>query len=222
MPLCTSNTSKPSYPPLTDEQERLVLENQGLIDFAIRRFYADTARLLGHEDMFSVGCIGLVKAARDYDASRGTAFATMAVTYIRTELHRFARENHSMLHIPCHRLANMEVEELEQLAVGHYDGFGIDEQEAMRALEDRGSDFADYVATKADAEAVIAQQTALRQAVIRSVIYDDITLRQVADKFGVKFPRVQQIMRDFREEMKDPSITKRKRKRRNAYTKSTG
>lgn len=43
------------------------------------------------EDLFQVGCIGLLKALRNYDPERGTSFATYAVPVIAGEIKMYLR-----------------------------------------------------------------------------------------------------------------------------------
>lgn len=72
-----------STPPLTAEQERLVLDNQRLIPFAIAQL-APRGHHPGEddEDDISAGQLGLIHAARIFDPAKG-AFTTIAVAAIR-------------------------------------------------------------------------------------------------------------------------------------------
>ncbi len=64
-------------------------EHLGLVRKVIRRF-AGRADL---EDLFQVGCLGLVKASRRFDPTRGVAFSTYAVPLIIGEIRRFLRDD---------------------------------------------------------------------------------------------------------------------------------
>jgi RNA polymerase sporulation-specific sigma factor len=64
-------------------------EHLGLVRKVIRRF-AGRADL---EDLFQVGCLGLVKASRRFDPTREIAFSTYAVPLIIGEIRRYLRDD---------------------------------------------------------------------------------------------------------------------------------
>ena len=73
-----------------EARERLVSENLGLVHAVIRRF-----ERRGHdrEELFQIGCIGLMKAVDHFDTSLNLAFSTYAVPMITGELRRFLRDD---------------------------------------------------------------------------------------------------------------------------------
>jgi RNA polymerase sporulation-specific sigma factor len=73
-----------------DARDRLVTENLGLIWSIVRRFSNR-----GHEmeDLFQVGCIGLIKAVDKFDTSFDVKFSTYAVPMITGEIKRFLRDD---------------------------------------------------------------------------------------------------------------------------------
>ena len=74
-------------------RERLTLGNLKLVLSVIRRFKPknDTA-----DDLFQVGCIGLMKAIDNFDPSFDVKFSTYAVPMIIGEVRRFQRDNNSV------------------------------------------------------------------------------------------------------------------------------
>lgn len=73
-----------------DAQRIIVEENIGLVWSAVRRFYNR-----GHEteDLFQIGCIGLIKAIKKFDTSFDVKFSTYAVPMIIGEIKRFIRDD---------------------------------------------------------------------------------------------------------------------------------
>ncbi len=105
--ICGVNTSK--LPVLKGEEKRLLFEkilqgdqearekyiygNLRLVLSIIRRFnnrgeYVD--------DIFQVGCIGLIKAIDNFDVTQGVQFSTYAVPMIIGEIRRYLRDNNSI------------------------------------------------------------------------------------------------------------------------------
>ena len=76
-----------------DARERLVLGNLKLVLSVIRRFNLknDTA-----DDLFQVGCIGLIKAIDNFNPTFDVKFSTYAVPMIIGEVRRFQRDNNSV------------------------------------------------------------------------------------------------------------------------------
>ena len=70
--------------------ETLVLENSGLVRKIAHRF---VGRGTEEEDLVQIGMIGMVKAIRSFDLSRGTAFSTYAVPLIVGEIRRHLRDD---------------------------------------------------------------------------------------------------------------------------------
>ena len=68
----------------------LVDENAGLIWSIVRRFNNRNYEL---EDLFQIGSIGFIKAAKNFDFSFQTQFSTYAVPMIIGEIKRFIRDN---------------------------------------------------------------------------------------------------------------------------------
>ena len=71
---------------ITDE---FVERNMGLVHSLAGRF---RGRGIEYEELVSAGCMGLVKAARGFDESRGLCFSTYAVPVILGEIKRLFRD----------------------------------------------------------------------------------------------------------------------------------
>ncbi len=70
--------------------DALVQQNTGLVHSVVRRFLG---RGQEAEDLFQVGCIGLIKAVKKFDCSYGVRFSTYAVPMIMGEIKRFIRDD---------------------------------------------------------------------------------------------------------------------------------
>lgn len=74
----------------TKEECNAVVENNlGLVHLCANRF---RGRGVEYEELYSAGCVGLIKASRAFDESRGLCFSTYAVPVILGEIKRIFRD----------------------------------------------------------------------------------------------------------------------------------
>ncbi len=73
-----------------DARNRLVQDNTGLVWSIVRRF---SNRGFESEDLFQIGCIGLIKAVDKFDNTFDVQFSTYAVPLIMGEIKRFMRDD---------------------------------------------------------------------------------------------------------------------------------
>lgn len=69
--------------------DNFVESNLGLVHSLANRF---RGRGIEYEELYSAGCVGLVKAAKGFDESRGLCFSTYAVPVILGEIRRLFRD----------------------------------------------------------------------------------------------------------------------------------
>lgn len=74
----------------TSAREQLINGNLRLVLSVIQRF---TNRGENLDDLFQVGCIGLIKAIDNFDLSQNVRFSTYAVPMIIGEIRRYLRDN---------------------------------------------------------------------------------------------------------------------------------
>ena len=72
-----------------DAAEATVEENLGLVRLCAGRF---RGRGIEYEELYSAGCMGLVKAVKAFDSGRGVRFSTYAVPVILGEIRRLFRD----------------------------------------------------------------------------------------------------------------------------------
>ena len=70
--------------------EQIVVENSGLIWSVVQRYQG---RGTERDDLYQLGCLGLLKAIQGFDLSYGTCFSTYAVPKIAGEIRRFLRDD---------------------------------------------------------------------------------------------------------------------------------
>ena len=70
-------------------REKLIKGNLKLVLSVVQRF---SARKSNMDDLFQVGCIGLIKAIDRFDISQNVHFSTYAVPMIQGELRRYIRD----------------------------------------------------------------------------------------------------------------------------------
>ncbi len=75
------------------KNDEFIENNLGLVHLCANRF---KNKGIDYDDLYSAGCIGLIKAARGFDESRGVMFSTYAVPVILGEIKRLFREGGSI------------------------------------------------------------------------------------------------------------------------------
>ena len=70
-------------------REALIVGNLRLVLSVVQRF---SSRNENPDDLFQVGCMGLIKAVDHFDLSQGVRFSTYAVPMIIGEIRRFLRD----------------------------------------------------------------------------------------------------------------------------------
>ena len=73
----------------TETKKPLAEENLGLVHLCANRF---RGRGIEYDDLYSAGCIGLLKAVKAFDSGRGVKFSTYAVPVILGEIKRLFRD----------------------------------------------------------------------------------------------------------------------------------
>lgn len=77
----------------TKARDELITGNLRLVLSVVQRF---ASRGEDPDDLFQVGCMGLIKSVKNFDLSLGLMFSTYAVPMIIGEIRRFLRDNNSV------------------------------------------------------------------------------------------------------------------------------
>jgi RNA polymerase sporulation-specific sigma factor len=76
-----------------DAREFLINGNLKLVLSVLKKFYNKSDNL---DDLFQIGCVGLIKAIDNFDLSYNVKFSTYAVPMILGEIKRYIRDNNSI------------------------------------------------------------------------------------------------------------------------------
>lgn len=77
--------------------QKAILYNGKLVLKFIEKYrYLNDAR----EDLIQVGLIGITRAIQQFDVSRGTAFSTFAMIYIKQEIFKYLKHNYEFITMP--------------------------------------------------------------------------------------------------------------------------
>lgn len=162
------------------EVNRRVQENRRLVDFAVNR-YMKRHHVDGIErdDLISLGLVGLFHAARAWDARRGLAFSTLAVTAIERMIRRGVRsewraaEPHVTLSLDA-----LLCEEGEE---------GASRDRHLDQIEDDASNVEEQIVrieTHLMLRQAVAELTPEQQWVVHQRFYQHRTLQELAAEAG--------------------------------------
>ncbi len=74
-------------------REEFINKNLGLVHACARRFFG---KGIEYDDLYSAGCMGIIKAYDRFDSTRGVKFSTYAVPVILGEIKRLFRDDGSV------------------------------------------------------------------------------------------------------------------------------
>jgi len=80
----------------TKARETYIEGNLRLVLSVIKRFSSSNENV---DDLFQIGCVGLIKAIDNFDSSLNVKFSTYAVPMIIGEIRRFLRDNSSSIRV---------------------------------------------------------------------------------------------------------------------------
>ncbi|WP_254567363.1 RNA polymerase sigma factor SigF [Oscillatoria sp. HE19RPO] len=103
--------------PTTHLRNRIVQLNVGLVRKEVHHWMQQCTET--YDDLLQVGCLGLIRAIERFDMSKGHAFSSFAVPYIRGEIQHYLRDKSPSVRIPRHwltlqRQATKEIQKLQE------------------------------------------------------------------------------------------------------------
>ncbi len=75
-----------------DEITDIILKNETFIYSIAKKF----SKYKNKEDLFQVGCIGMIEAYKNFDETKGTKFTSYAYNYVYGQMSKFVREDHTI------------------------------------------------------------------------------------------------------------------------------
>lgn len=165
-------------------KEQLVIDNLNLVYYVLQQMGLYDQR----DEFYDVGLIGLVKAANNYDPSRGVKFCTSATVYIRNQILMEIRDNNQNK-----RKANFNTISLET---------------KLKNAGDENLTLGDYIASDFDVEKYLIEKEQI-QSVIKAIatldseekqllkyyICDDMTQIEIAKAIGMSQPHVSRLFK---------------------------
>lgn len=100
-----------------EERDRLILENYGLVGAVVSKCQDVLIEGCGsHQDAFSAGTLGLIRAAELYDPTKGAKFSTYAFPWIFQAIQR-AAETNRLVRVPALRHTKEELMRAREAAL---------------------------------------------------------------------------------------------------------
>ncbi|MDJ1178932.1 RNA polymerase sigma factor SigF [Roseofilum sp. BLCC_M91] len=84
--------------PSLELRNQIVKSNIGLVRKEAHHWMHQCSE--GYDDLLQVGCIGLIRAIERFEPSKGHAFSSFAIPYIRGEIQHYLRDRSNTVRIP--------------------------------------------------------------------------------------------------------------------------
>ena len=165
-------------------REKLILHNLRLVAHIVRKYYSSSKN---HDDLVSIGTVGLIKAVDSFRISTGSRFATYAAKCIQNEI---------LMHFRAQKKRSMEVSLCDTIDVDR-DGNPLTYMDVVCTDESLDSE----VARKLSSDKVLRLVSSVLDPRSRRIIIlrygiggrAPLTQRQVAEKLGISRSYVSRI-----------------------------
>lgn len=121
--------------PTPRKLDRLVRLNIALVQTIANRYKYRCPDAI--DDLIQEGCVGLVKAIKQFDVSRNYAFSTFAAPKISSEIRHYLRDKATIIRVPrawdARRKVFIQLHELGATSEAIAEATGIPEHEQRRA-----------------------------------------------------------------------------------------
>ena len=100
-----------------EAMEKIITNNSGLVWSIVNRFLG---RGYSKEELYQIGCIGLIKAVQRFDTKFEVKISTFAVPYIMGEIKRFIRDDGPIKISRSIKELNIKIKELQKEYLNKY------------------------------------------------------------------------------------------------------
>lgn len=159
-------------------KEKLVEQNLGLVWSVARRF---TGRGYDIEDLFQIGCIGLIKCIDKFSFEYQVKFSTYAVPLIQGEIKRFLRDSGAIKVSRSLKEMNMKVEQYRQNVLKEK-GYEPEIEEIAAALSFDAGDIVMAMEASMEIESLETPGILSKTEEYSQDIVDRLTISQMLDK----------------------------------------
>ena len=176
-----------------DAKSVLIEENSPLIKSVIKRF---RDKGVEYDDLYQIGCIGFLKAIKNFNAEFGVKFSTYVVPMVIGEVKRFMRDDGSIkvsralksLNLQINKYVDMFNHEfqrspnIEELAKH----FGVDEQEIVLAMDSSKMPLSLYTPIEDDSESLSLIDRIEAEDDINGKMVENIALTELVKKLDIR------------------------------------
>ena len=206
--ICGVNTSK--LPVLTNEEKTILFErikqgdslareefingNLKLVLSVIKRFHSRGENM---DDLFQVGCIGLIKAMDNFDLGQNVQFSTYAVPMIIGEIRRYLRDNN-----PIRVSRSIRDLAYKALAIRERE---LKEKQREITVEEIAKELGvekEEVAMSLDAKEAIKKLNEKEKDIVSKRFFEGKTQMEVANEIGISQAQVSRIEKNAIEHIK--------------------
>ncbi len=182
-----------------DQEAKSVLieENSPLIKSVIKRF---RDKGVEYDDLYQIGCMGFLKAIKNFNPEFGVKFSTYVVPMVIGEIKRFMRDDGSIkvsralksLNLQINRFIeefvknNQRTPTIEELS----NHFQIEQQEIVLAMDSAKMPLSLYTPIEDDSESLTLIDRIEAQEDENSKVLDNIALTELVKKLGTRDKKI--------------------------------
>lgn len=157
-------------------EEEIIENNKALIYKIIKDYYYASSNPTDMEDVFQAGCLGLIKAVKNFKSEMGNKFVTYAYYLIRGEVQRMY-EHHARRDVA-----------ISSILLRNHDGYVMESQEEIIEYirRDRGESDDEWnhlkeTHNKMLIESLLDEVTPLQKKILVYRYYDDLSQQEIGN-----------------------------------------
>lgn len=172
-----------------EAKTQLIEENSPLIKSVIKRF---KDKGVEYDDLYQIGCIGFLKAIKNFDSSFGVKFSTYVVPMVIGEIKRFMRDDGAIKVSRALKTLNLQINRYildfyeksqRKPTIGELaKHFQVEEQDIIMAMDSAKMPISIYSPLEDDAESSSIIDRIEPQEDVNQKMIDDIALKEVVKK----------------------------------------